>query len=111
MSSPYQVAAETLRSLANGSISGSFAAIGSALAHPARLVIMTNATDTDMFFSLDGANNHFFVAKSTYIVLDLATNRRLRDDKFELPQGTTFYVKQVSAPSSGSVYVAVIYGE
>jgi hypothetical protein len=105
-----QVRAETLRSLANGSISGSFAAIGSALANPCRILVLTNDTDADMIFSLDGTNNHFYLASGAFKLFDFTSNRRFNDEIFALAAGITIYVKQVAAPSSGSVYVETIYG-
>lgn len=110
MAGALQVRAETLRSLANGSISGSFAAVGSALANPCRILVLTNATDADMIFSLDGTNNNFYVAHGAFKLFDFTTNRKYTDETFALAAGVTVYVKQVSAPSTGSVYVETIYG-
>lgn len=100
---------ETLRSLAFGSISGTYAAVGSALANPARIVHVYNGTDADMFFSIDGTNNHFIVPSGGFILFDFTTNKSIDPGLF-ISQGTIFYVKQVTAPTSGSVYVAVVYG-
>lgn len=111
MASPYQVSAETLRSLAFGSISASYAAVGSATAHGGRLICLTNDTNGDVFFSLDGVNDHFFVANGSFKLFDFTSNQRNCDQKFELRSGTIFYVKQSTAPSAGSVYVEVIYGD
>lgn len=110
MSNSQTATTETLRSLANGSITTSFVAVGTALANPARMVIITNNTDGDMFFSDDGSNNKFFVPKNSFLLLDLCTNRVNVDQMFVYPQGTQFYVKYSSSPSQGAVYIAVIYG-
>lgn len=101
---------DTLRSLANGSISSSYVAVGSPTTSPARVVCITNATDGDMFFSTDGSTNMLFVAKSTYKTFDFTTNRRITDNTFAIRKNTQFYVKQSSAPTSGSVYIELIYG-
>lgn len=101
---------DTLRSLAFGGISGSYAAVGSATSYPARLVCFTNNTDADMFFSDDGVNNKIFVAKGGFKLFDVTSNRDAYDSYMALRAGTQFYVKQSSAPSTGSVYIEVIYG-
>lgn len=111
MGSPIQVKAEVLRSVANGGISGTYAAVGSPFANQCRILSLINNTDGDMFFSLDGTNNHFFVPKSTFKLLDLTANRLGLQNIFALAIGTQIYVKQSSAPTVGSVYVEVIYGD
>lgn len=101
---------DTLRSLAHGSISGSYAPVGAAFGHPTRLICITNNTDGDMFFSTDGSNDQLFVAKQSFKLFDLTTNHGQYDSTFVLPIGTQFYVKQSSAPTTGSVYIEAIYG-
>lgn len=109
--SPYRTSAETLRSLAHGSISGSYAAVGTPLTNPARLVCLTNNTDGDMLFSLDGINDTFFVAKGSFKLFDVTANRRSIDLIFAFAANTQFYVKQSTAPTAGSVYIEVLYGD
>lgn len=101
---------DTLRTLAFGSISGTYAAVGAAVAHPIRLICFTNNTDADMFFSDDGVNNKIFVAKGSFKLFDITTNRDNYDSYMALRAGTQFYVKQSSAPGSGAVYIEIIYG-
>lgn len=101
---------EELRSLAFGDISGSYAAVGDPLGNAARMIIITNQTNADMIISFDGVNDHLFVISSSAIVFDFASNRVAPVDQLEMPLGTTVWVKEASgAPSSGSVYVAVVY--
>lgn len=101
---------ETLRSIANGSISGSYAAIGTPFLYPCRMLCIINNTDGDMFISDDGTNNKMFVPKNSFRIYDFNTNRVLKDQYFSQQVGTQLYVKQSSAPTTGSVYVEVIYG-
>ena len=101
---------DTLRSLAFGSISGTFAAVGTPTTQNARLICITNTCDTDMFFSVDGSNNQLYVPSKSFKLFDLCTNRTHVDQVFVLPIGTQFYVKQVSAPGSGSVIIEIVYG-
>ena len=90
---------EPLRSLAFGSISGSYAAIGTPTEHPVRLVCITNATQGDMLFSLDGVTDHLFVNAGSFKLFDIQSNMTPeKESAFVLDQGTQFYVKQIAAP-------------
>lgn len=108
--SAIRAAFETLRSLAFGSISGSFAKIGGPLLNPARIVKLTNTTDKDMIISIDGTNNHDIIPAGGFVLYDITTNHSANIQGFFVPQGTQFWVKQVTAPTSGSVYLTVVYG-
>jgi hypothetical protein len=51
-----------------------------------------------------------FLAAGSFRLYDLQTNKMPKTDpKFVLEVGTQFYVKQISAPVSGAVYVECIY--
>jgi hypothetical protein len=100
--------AETLRSLAFGSISGTYAGIGTALAHPARLIKFTNTTDVLLTISLDGVNDHDVIPTNSSYILDIASNQVLPAGSLTISQGQRFYVK--GTPSSGSIYLSVYYG-
>lgn len=103
---------EPLRSLASGSISGTYAAIGSPTDHMIRAFCITNDTQGDMIFSTDStvAAGQMFVAAGSYKLYDVQSNMNSQfDDKYVLPIGTQFYVKQVTAPVSGDVYVECLH--
>ena len=101
---------EALRSLAFGSISGSYTAVGAGFANATRLICITNNTEGDMFFSIDGTTDHLYVPAGSFKLFDLSANRRnVNQDDCVLPVGTVVYVKQDTAPVSGSVYVEVLY--
>jgi hypothetical protein len=101
---------EALRSLANGSISGTYAAVGTAFLHPIQIICITNNTDGDMIFSFDGGvHDHLFIAKGSFKLFDLCTNKTGLSTQFSIPQGTIVYVKQSTAPTTGSVYMECIY--
>jgi hypothetical protein len=100
---------ETLRSLAYTSISGTYAAVGTPLVNPSHGFRLINNTDGDMFFSIDGTNNHFFVPASSFVLYDISTNKDV-DTPFYLGALTQFYVKQSSSPSKNSVYIETMYG-
>lgn len=103
---------EPLRTLAAAGISASYAAVGVATSHEVRAFCITNNTQGDMIFSLDNtvAAGQMFVAKGSYKLYDVQANMNAQfDDKYVIPNQTTFYVKQATAPTSGDVYVECIY--
>lgn len=103
---------EPLRSLGFAGISASYAAIGSATTHQVRAFCITNNTQGDMIFSLDNtvSAGQMFVARGSYKLYDVQANMNTQfDDKYVIPIGTTFYVKQSTAPVSGDVYVECMY--
>jgi hypothetical protein len=108
MSNLQVVQIDTLRSLAFGSISGTYAALGSAFTFDARLICITNDTNGDMFFSIDGVHDQLFVAATSFKLFDLNTNRVLQQQLWILPIGTQFYVRQSTSPSTGAVYLEVL---
>lgn len=103
---------DTLRSLAFGSISGTYAAVGSAATVNPRIICITNKTQGDMIFSVDNTNadGNLFVAAGSFKLFDLTTNEvQGKDDSFVIAKGTQWYVKQVTAPVSGAVYIEYLY--
>lgn len=101
---------EPLRSLAFGSISGTYAAVGTALSNPCRLICITNNTDGDMLFTRDTSVDELFIAAGSFKLFDIATNHRpVNQDDFVFIKGTQWYVKQDTAPSEGDVYIEVMY--
>lgn len=103
---------ETLRTLAFGAISGTYAAVGAPLANMVRAFCITNNTQGDMVFSLDSTNadGNMFIARGGYKLYDVQSNINPQfDDKYVLAIGEQFYVKQLTAPISGAVYIECIY--
>ena len=103
------VSFEPLRSIAFGSISGTYAAIGTKFANPIRLICITNNTDGDVILSTDAVNDMLFIAAGSFKLFDLNTNRQNSDQVWVLQKGTQFYVKQSTAPTKNSVYIEVLY--
>lgn len=104
---------DTLRSLAFGSISGTYAAVGVATTIQPRIICITNDTDAGMIFSDDNtvAAGKLYLPRGTFKLFDITANFRAgSDDNFILPEGMIIYVKQASAPSAGAVYVEYLYG-
>lgn len=102
------IKAETLRSIAFGSISGTYANIGTVTLFPWKIFYISNTTDADMIISLNGGTtDHFVVPTKQSLSMDVSTNG-IEQNEY-LQQGTQFAVKQVTAPTSGSVYVAGVH--
>lgn len=100
---------DILRSLAFGSISGTYALIGTPLIYAANAIRITNNTDGDMFISDDGINNKLFVPATSFVLYDISSNKNFPSEILKKSANTQFYVKQSTAPTKGDVYVEVIY--
>ncbi len=103
---------DTLRSLAFGGISAVYAAVGTACTVNPRIMCITNKTQGDMIFSVSSSNadGNLFVPAGTFKLFDLTANLVPgKDDNFVIAEGTIWYVKQVTAPTSGAVYIEYLY--
>lgn len=103
---------EPLRSLGFAGISGTYAAVGDPLANMVRAFCITNNTQGDMIFSLNSSNTagDMFIARGSYKLYDVQANINPQfDDKYVLAIAEQFYVKQVTAPVSGEVYIECLY--
>lgn len=101
---------DAVRELAFGGISGTYAAVGTALTDNARLIRFVNQTDVQVYISLDASTDHVRMAANSFFIMDFSANK-IRDDGLFVPIGTIFYIKQVSgAPASGSLWVEVVSG-
>jgi hypothetical protein len=101
---------DSLRSLAFGGISGAYAAVGSPTTVLTRIICFTNNTAGDMLFTNDNTTDQFFVAAGSFKLIDIQANMNAQfDDKYVFPVGMQWYVKQLTAPVSGSVYIEIIH--
>lgn len=101
---------EPIRSLAYGSISSSYMGIGTAIDEAARMIYVTNLTDVILMFSLDGVEDHFALPANGFLLLDISANKT-REQGYYIAEGTRFYVKTSGSPTSGTVYLSVMYGD
>lgn len=99
------LAFESLRSLAAGSIGASYTAVGDPFANIARKVIIANYTDAQLFFSLDGTNDHIVLAANKEHEFFYES----KDDSY-FQKSTTVSVKESGTPTTGAVYVMVMFG-
>jgi hypothetical protein len=100
---------DELRSIDFGSISGTYTEITPSFEHVVRIINFDNNTDGDMFISLDGVTNHLFMPANSLKVFDLTTNRSDYNSSWAFAKGTRIFIKQSSAPTSGSFYIACIF--
>jgi len=100
---------DAIRTAAFGAVGVNYAAVGAALADPARIFIFTNLTDADIYFSIDGVTNHFIVPSNSFKLIDVTANK-VREDGFFLAEGVVLYAKRVAgAPTTGNIYIEVIH--
>jgi hypothetical protein len=106
-----RVVFDAIRELDFGDISGTYAAIGTPLSDHVRIISFSNGTDEAVYISSDGSTDNLRLRGNSFKLLDLSANK-IRDDGLFLPIGLQFYVKEVSSsPTSGSVWIEVLYAE
>jgi len=100
---------EPVRSLGFAAMGGAYVGVGTALDHPVRVIFVQNFTDGPLMFSFDGVNDHFPLAPSSFLLLDLSSNKTLETGYF-IAKGDRLYVRTLAAVSSGTVYFTALYG-
>ena len=96
---------EVLKTLAFGSISGSYAIVG-IISNPSQLYLVQNFTNGLITFSQDGTNDHFVLPQNGFLLLDIGTNKGLYST-LSFAANTPLYAK--GSVSSGSVYLSTFY--
>lgn len=110
MAFPIRFRAEAIREVAFGSIGASYSAVGLSTANPGRLARLVNSTNQDIYFSLDGADDHFRLPSGTFLLFDVSTNQTTKEN-FLIPEGQFFYVKHAGvAPTSGNAWIEFVIG-
>ena len=109
MSYPKRLIADAVRTIAFGAITAAYAAVGAALDSPVRIFCLSNLTNQDVYFSIDGVTDQFIVPAGSFKLIDVSTNRTTIENFF-LQQGVVFYARTVGVvnPTSGSVYIDII---
>ncbi len=97
---------ETLRSIDSATFTGSYQAVGTPLANPARVVKFTNNSLVGVTLSWNGTNDHEFLPAGSFVLIDIAANREI-SNILAASKGTQFYVK--AAASTGSFYISAYY--
>ena len=74
---------DEIRTLDSGSISGAYAAVGTPLEHPIRLVCFSNDTQGSVFFTDDNTKDKIFVKNGSFKLFDVQSNINPQfDDKY-----------------------------
>lgn len=104
---------DAIRTLDYTGISASYATVGAALTNSWGIFKITNNTDGDMLFSVDGTTNNMFCPAMSFTLYDLSTNSPpiSQNDTFVMQIGTQFYVKQSTEPTKGAVWIEGIYAK
>lgn len=93
--------------VAFGSITGTYAAFGPPMPGHARIIRISNDSNEDVLISADGVTDNLRIASNSFLLLDFSANK-IQDDGLFVAMGVQFYIKYVSAPSSGSIWIEVI---
>lgn len=105
------VAFDPLRSIAAGSVSASYATLGTAFDQRVRILKITNLSDGDVLISFDGDTDHDVVPAGSFVLYDMTTNSPagVEVDQLVLAIGTQIYVKEgPTAPANGFVYATAV---
>ncbi len=104
------VRVDEFRTVGFAAITGSFTPVGAALTHNWRAWRITNNTNGDLIFSLNGTTDNLFVPANSFVLYDLTANT---DDDgssaLVMALGSQFYVRSSTVPSSGAAYIEGIY--
>lgn len=98
---------EGLRSLAHGSISGSYALVGSLFVNPVRLLKIVNLTDGNLTISYNGVTDHDIIPASSEFLYDISSDKANQAGVLDIPANSGVWVK--GSASVNSVYVVVMY--
>jgi len=97
---------EALRSIASGTFTGAYQALGAPLAHNPFLIKMVNNSTVVVTVSIDGVVDHDICPAGSFFLYDETANAS-REGGLTVAKGTQFYVK--GAAGAGSVYLVVQY--
>lgn len=111
MTSSQVVYLDEIRTIGFAATGAGYVPIGPSFAHPVRLICLSNNTDGDMLFSVDGVTDQLFIPAGSFKLFDLSTNRTHVAQYWALQAGTQFYIKRVTVPTKGSVYIECLWGE
>lgn len=108
---------ESAKTAAHTGVGAAFAALGTPLANPAQILLITNTCNDgsgnpiSVWLSIDGSTNQFLIAGDQQIEINVASNKQAAS-QLAFPKGTQFYVKQGpdGAPAAGDISVTSIYG-
>lgn len=105
---------EPLRSLAFGGITDVYAAVGTPISNPIRIIKFTNLTNEDVFITDNLAHDGDIIPSGAAQIIDVQANSIDSNDGsniYVVPRLTQIYVRRAGAanPTSGAVYVTAMY--
>jgi hypothetical protein len=101
---------DAVRSVAYGSITASYTSLGTPFGHAMRLLHFINDTNGDMMISFDGVTDQVPVIANTFNLYDFTSDED-ENETFRVAEGTQIYIKYLTAPSTGTFYLACMYGK
>lgn len=102
---------DAVRSIAwNQPITNVYQQFGVPFAHAMRLVHFINGTDGDMMISFDGTTDNVPVLSGSFDLYDLTSDQDT-NEAFRYEVGTQIWIKYISAPTTGTVYMVCVYGK
>lgn len=103
---------DEIRTLGFADITGTYVEVGAPQAYQARIICFTNTTNEDVLFSMDGETDQLIVPAGSFKLFDITTNHRpVNQDDFCFANGTQWYVKYTDAPTSGAIYLEIVYAQ
>lgn len=101
---------DAVRSVAFGSITASYVALGVPFGHAMRVLHFINNTDGDVMISFDGTTDNSPIIADGFSLYDLTSDED-SNESYRYESGTQLYIKYLSAPTTGTFYVVCIYGK
>jgi hypothetical protein len=91
--------------------SGDYVTVGAPTAFPMSMFRITNNTDGDMIFSINGTTDQLFVPAMSFVLYDIAANspQMLQGGALMLAIGVQWYVRESTAPTKGAVWIESPY--
>ena len=96
---------DAVRTLGFAAIGAAYASVGTPFAHAVRMMRLVNLTDGDVMFTDDVTQDKWPVPHGSFVLYDYAANSNSKEGNLALPVGTQISVKDMTATTSGSVYV------
>lgn len=110
MAYPKEASFETLRTIAFGAIGAGYTAVGAAFTAPVRLIGITNLTNQNLLFSLNGVTDQVMIPAGAGKVFDISTNRSNQENLFFRENQFAYIRHAGAAPASGSCYIETVIG-
>jgi hypothetical protein len=106
-----QAHTDTVRTRGFATIGAAYATVGAEFGHAVRMMRIVNLTDSAMMFSDDGVNDKWPLPAGSFVLYDYSSNSHPNEGVLAYGEGTQIYVKQIAAPTAGSVYIECTYAK